>query len=108
VAIRSAPPADERTLDEGVEVVRKRHVGFVPAIHDVRAASSFGAASQIAIRHFFTVGDFNSRVNVSLSEPEEEGVWQLVVATMTGGQQRVFVPKGGEHASLGLRYDQQA
>jgi hypothetical protein len=54
-------------------------------------------------------GDLNSRASVSVSEPEEEGVWQFDVA-VTGpafSQQRAFVPKGGDHVSLGLRYDQQ-
>jgi hypothetical protein len=72
-------------------------------------AGDFGAGSTVALHHYFTVGDLTKRAIVSLFEPEEEGVWQLTLATTGPTFQRevAFVPKGGDYVSLSLRYDHQ-
>jgi hypothetical protein len=74
---------------------------------DRNETNSFGTGSEVAVHHFFTVDDLTTRVIVSLSEPEEDDVWQFDLAATgpTFIQQRALVPKGGERVSLGLRYD---
>jgi hypothetical protein len=69
----------------------------------------FGVGSTVALHHYFTVGDLNTRAIVSLSEPEEDGVWQLTFGTTGPKLQRevALVPEGTDYASLSLRYDHQ-
>jgi hypothetical protein len=74
-----------------------------------RDANDFGIASEVSLAHFFVVDDLSSRVSVGLSDPDDVGVWRLVVSTMSeGGRQLALVPKGGENVSIGLLYNQDS
>lgn len=71
-------------------------------------SGQFGAASSLSLSHLLGVGGPENRVQIGLSDPDEAGVWRLVLATVEGGEvarQEIMVPKGGEYVQLALQYN---
>lgn len=74
----------------------------------VLGESRFGASTTVDLSHWLMAGEAKPRMVVSLDDPQQSGVWRLLLASVEGAdvaRQSAMVPKAGEYSRLALQYN---